>query len=107
MPGFNQQGPMNEGPRTGRGMGPCATTATRPMSGRRFCGMGRGGGGAGRQMGRRGMFGNRFGGGLQDPLESDESLRYQIKNLEEELSALKRQLRDADVAGADNSVVQQ
>ena len=25
MPGFNQQGPNNEGPMTGRGMGRCAT----------------------------------------------------------------------------------
>lgn len=83
MPGFNQRGPMGEGPLTGRKMGRCtnfgagrinetpAETAaelndSEPLNPRSLpgsrpgFGYGRGRGGAGRGMGRQ----NRFRGGF-------------------------------------------
>lgn len=76
MPGFNQKGPMGQGPMTGRRMGRCANAGATPtdqtspenkdasnldtdnLSGRGL-GSGRGRGGAGRGMGRQ----NRNRGG--------------------------------------------
>lgn len=77
MPGFNQTGPMGQGPMTGRRMGRCANKNALPKSqteteikdsnksnvddfAGRGLGWGRGGGlGRGRGMGRQ----NRFRGG--------------------------------------------
>lgn len=79
MPGFNQTGPMGQGPMTGRKMGRCSNLGTNPQNqtaeskdnaiknmpdnfqGRGFgFGRGRGRGGQGFGMGRRNRFGGRF-----------------------------------------------
>jgi hypothetical protein len=77
MPGFNQTGPMGQGPLTGRRMGRCTNYGTtgkyndttapenqterepENFTGRGF-GFGRGRGGRGRGMGFRNRFGGRF-----------------------------------------------
>ena len=41
MPGFNQMGPENKGPMTGRGMGRCARNETSEEPSRDFWGGGR------------------------------------------------------------------
>ncbi len=79
MPGFNQTGPMGQGPMTGRRMGRCANLGTNPknqtveskenanentpenIQGRGFgFGRGRGIGGQGFGMGRRNRFRDSF-----------------------------------------------
>ncbi len=77
MPGFNQTGPMGQGPKTGRRMGRCSNLGTQlnpqstaanenseesipdNLSGRGM-GLGRGRGGRGQGLGRQ----NRFRGGV-------------------------------------------
>ena len=77
MPGFNQTGPMGQGPKTGRRMGRCTNfgakldpqpatanenseeTISENLSGRGL-GLGRGRGGRGHGLGRQ----NRFRGGV-------------------------------------------
>lgn len=77
MPGFNQRGPMGQGPMTGRRMGRCANLDTNPknqvtesnenanenvpenVQGRGF-GFGRGRGRQGFGMGRQNRFGGSF-----------------------------------------------
>lgn len=58
MPAFDGTGPNGEGPRTGRGLGPCPQDANTTVRPRRFPGLGRGPGfgqrGTGRGLGRRG-----------------------------------------------------
>lgn len=52
MPGFDGNGPLGQGPMTGRGMGNCVSTEYNP---RKYLGLGRGQGrgiGAGRGLGR-------------------------------------------------------
>ena len=67
MPGMNGQGPMNQGPRTGRGAGMCQ----RPGQGMgRGAGMGRGrSGGAGLGRRCRGGQGMGFGGGGRNGIQ--------------------------------------
>lgn len=79
MPGFNQTGPIGQGPMTGRRMGRCSNLGTTPQNqtteskdnaienspdnfqGRGFgFGRGRGRGGQGFGMGRQNRFGGRF-----------------------------------------------
>lgn len=87
MAGLNQQGPMNEGPMTGRGRGLCSKNDCRQGYLSR-------GGGLGRGMGRRMRFaqqdvppGNRA--------EVDEpSLQKQVEMLEAELVRIKKQLQN-------------
>lgn len=68
MPNFNGQGPRNEGPMTGRGLGYCAVVidsdekaaniSSRPRQ--RVFGRGRGGQPRGCSRGRGGRWGNRI-----------------------------------------------
>ena len=86
MPNQDKTGPMGQGPRTGRGLGPCACPA-------------RGEGtrqGYGRQGGRgRGFFGNGSGRGFFGKFFSRKnnqvSLEEREKMLEEELQAIREE----------------
>ncbi|MCP4720380.1 MAG: DUF5320 domain-containing protein [Desulfobacteraceae bacterium] len=96
MPGFNQQGPSNQGPMTGRGMGRCTNDpmATSPNFGRgQFRDQGAGfrrGRGQGRGPGR----GQGF---VQGPMAAQapgtmEDLKLRAQALESELNAVKEAL---------------
>ncbi len=94
MPGFNQQGPMNQGSMTGRGMGAC-TNGTKPAS-TGFVTPGRAG--MGFRRGRGCGQGARFGAGYgQRPMAapaavSKEGLMQRADLLESELNAIKEEL---------------
>jgi Family of unknown function (DUF5320) len=102
MPGFNQRGPMNEGPMTGRRRGTCTGTPADTGQGFADNTNARGyGGGMGRRMGRRGCQtpGRGMGYGqwnapapMPDSANQD-TLQNRVNTLEAELSALKDQLR--------------
>ncbi|MBT6337755.1 MAG: DUF5320 domain-containing protein [Desulfobacula sp.] len=99
MPGFNQTGPMNEGPMTGGGRGICTHMAS---PGQRFAGrdVTEYGQGAGRRRGKRGCQG--YGRGIvtnikfeQQPVQAaatKESLKNRAKFLEGELASIKKEL---------------
>lgn len=102
MPGFNQQGPMNQGPMTGRGMGAC-TNGTRPASsglstpgpGRAGMGFRRGRGcGQGAGFGQGGRFGAGYGQRpmAAQPAVSKEGLMQRADLLESELNVIKEEL---------------
>ncbi len=100
MPGFNQQGPSNQGPMTGRGMGHCTNDpmATSPnFGGGQFRGQG-----AGFKRGRCQGMGRSQGPGrgqgyAQGPMTAQtpgtmEDLKLRAQNLESELNAVKEAL---------------
>ncbi|MCP4116132.1 MAG: DUF5320 domain-containing protein [Desulfobacteraceae bacterium] len=97
MPGFNQQGPMNQGPRTGRGRGACAND---PMSGSAGFGRGRSRGqGGGFRRGREFCQGQGWGRGYAPeesaatpPPVTKETLQQRADALEAELKAVKEEL---------------
>ncbi|MEE4241705.1 MAG: DUF5320 domain-containing protein [Desulfopila sp.] len=105
MPGFNQRGPMNEGPMTGRKMGRCFTgselsdaNTSQTHSGAGYGGQGYGGD---RFMGGRGCRGFRRRAVMYEtapPLINEdttatEQLHSQIRKLEIEIETLKNQLQ--------------
>jgi len=102
MPGFNQRGPMNEGPMTGGGRGYC-TGAVDPAQG--FAGRGNGMG-MGRQRGRRGYQaapgqGRGFSGSGQWNMPApaaasttQATLQNRANMLEAELAAIKKQMKN-------------
>jgi hypothetical protein len=99
MPGFNQRGPMNEGPMTGRQRGTCTGA---PVDTQTFADNtnARGyGGGMGRGMGRRGGqgpgrgMGGRWTAPAPTPGSVNQDMQNRINMLEAELSAIKDQLR--------------
>lgn len=94
MPGFNQQGPNNQGPMTGRGMGRCTNdpvaTSTN-FGGGQFRGQG-----AGFRRGRCQGIG-RGQGYAQGPMATQapgtmEDLKLRAQTLESELNAVKEAL---------------
>ncbi len=97
MPGFNQRGPMNEGPMTGGGRGYCTGggNATQGFAGRgNAMGMGR-------QRGRRGYQeapGQGLGAGRWTGPATDSAnqttLQNSVDRLETELAELKNQLKN-------------
>lgn len=93
MPGFNQRGPMNEGPMTGRRRGVCTGVAADP-------GQGFSGRGYGRGFGRRGSqvpgWGRGYGQWASPAMGSvnQDALQNRVNMLEAELSAVKNQLRN-------------
>jgi hypothetical protein len=103
MPGFNQQGPMNQGPMTGGGRGTCANG---PMQGTTGFGRGRANGpgfgtegaGAGFRRGRGAYQGQRWGqgyapGNAASPAPATrETLAQRADQLEAELNAIKEEL---------------
>lgn len=97
MPGFNQRGPMNEGPMTGGGRGICTGSVSRGgwAGAGGFQGYGPG---MGRRQGRRGCWGGGRGfgmaGGQQPayPVSDRESLKTRARFLEDELAAIKEEL---------------
>jgi len=107
MPGLNQRGPENMGPMTGRKMGRCVTETT--TAGQGFGpGMGQGygfGGGFGRGRGCGRGFGRGRGGGWAAPAApgsyapgpaapvTKEDLSLRAQALEQELEAVKKQLK--------------
>lgn len=100
MPGFNQTGPQGQGPRTGRGLGYCASTA----EGRQGIGYGVGRGGipygGGRGLafgGRRGRGGRRGMWAPAPPVHMTDAqeivaLREQAALLQEELAQITARL---------------
>jgi len=98
MPGFNQRGPMNEGPMTGGGRGICTGTVD-PAQG--FAGRGNARG-MGRQGGRRGCQAPGRGrgagqwAGTSPAMGSvnQDTLQNSVNMLEAELAALKNQLKN-------------
>ena len=97
MPGFNQRGPMNEGPMTGRARGNCSGQAG---NGQRFYGRGNAMG-MGRQNNRSGQaVGRGRGYGRRDlfspAADSDaaESLQNSVDALRAELAAVKQQIKE-------------
>ncbi len=102
MPRFNQRGPMNEGPMTGRKRGACTGAGIDTGQGFADSTNTRGyDGGMGRRMGRRGCqtTGRGMGGGQWNapaPMPGSEdqtALQNRVNMLEAELSAIKDQLR--------------
>ena len=76
MPKFDGTGPLGQGPRTGRGFGPCSGGM----------GYGRGfGGGFGMGYGRRQLFTKK---------EEKEVLEDELKDLEDEMQAVKERLSE-------------
>lgn len=92
MPGFNQRGPMDDGPMTGRGKGTCAPG----NSGQGFANQGNMGEnfrGFGRCLGKRGRGYGQWTTPAQDFVNQD-TLQNRIDMLEAELSAIKNQLKN-------------
>ena len=103
MPGFNQQGPNNQGPMTGRRMGICANgpMADSPSMGTPpFRGMGMGfrrgrGAGFGRGMGSfqgRGYGRSYMAAGAPDGAGTMQDLKLRADMLESELASIKEVL---------------
>lgn len=88
MAGFNQNGPMNEGPMTGRGRGLCNKGDDRQGF------IGRGCAGLGRGMGRRMGFGSQNSPSTSRAEVDERPLRTRVEMLEAELAAIKKQLQD-------------
>lgn len=99
MPGFNQQGPWNQGPMTGRGLGPCMAGKSEtpgdyagfpsPMGYGRRCG-------AGHRPGRWAGPGRGYGwqtSAVPEPL-TREALLKRMQVMETELEALKKDLSE-------------
>ncbi|SMD07022.1 hypothetical protein SAMN02746065_12817 [Desulfocicer vacuolatum DSM 3385] len=108
MPGFNQRGPMNEGPMTGRGMGQCNTaynreTGTSAKTTWNTPGYGYGQG-RGMGRGRRGCEVPRWGMGMgrraqmppQPPPVTKTSLADRARQLEAELEAIQNELKQME-----------
>lgn len=105
MPGFNQRGPLNEGPMTGRGLGRCAASSQdaggTPDATWNAPGYGRGGGRAmGRGRCRRAWRGVDPAGDAQvsrllQPARN-EPLALKVRQLESELEVIKNQLKQVD-----------
>ncbi len=88
MPGLNQNGPGNQGPMSGRGQGICNRTNEFRC---------RAAGGTGRRMGRGGGRGLGGGWGQSAPgpaVDTPNALKNRAQILEEELNAIKQQLKD-------------
>lgn len=103
MPGFNQRGPMNQGPMTGRRMGICTNGGTTGATG--FTGAGTAGPmefGQRRGMGRRA--GQGFGGGrgfaqwsmpvAAPPINRETDLKQRADTLQSELNAIREELKN-------------
>lgn len=105
MPGFNQRGPMNEGPMTGRGMGQCSGAYTQETGTPANMAWNAPGYGQGRGMGmgRRGCQPPRRGMGRgrgaqmqmtpQAPPPTKASLAARAQQLEAELKAIQNELK--------------
>lgn len=97
MPGFNQRGPMNEGPMTGRRRGDCARGFDTDPQSNTFTPMGMGNG-KGRKMGRRAGQGPGGGQGYgrmgmdSSVPASEETLKLRVQTLETELDAIRNEL---------------
>ena len=90
MPGFNQGGPENQGPMTGRRQGRCADNANVGGFGGR-CQRGRSG------RGNRGMGNaqwNMPAGQAPSTFDNKNALNQRAQNLENELQAIKQELKN-------------
>lgn len=90
MPGFNQQGPMNQGAMTGRGRGICVNG---PAAG--TAGFGAPGFGLGCRRGRGMGLGQGYARQAPMAVQAEstmESLRLRAEALESELTAIKESL---------------
>ena len=97
MPGFNQRGPLHEGPMTGRGLGRCSASGrdvVRPPDMRGNApGYGRGGGRAmGRGRCRRTWWDVDAAGDSLQLHPAEDDMVQKVYQLEKELSALKNDL---------------
>lgn len=105
MPGFNQKGPMNEGSMTGRGLGRCAASPRNVGDTQDMAGVGSGyGRGQGRAMGRGRCQRIWPGEGMARDAQvsqqlqpaGDEALKLRVRQLENELEALRHQMKRVD-----------
>lgn len=91
MPGFNQRGPENQGPMTGRRQGRCADNDNAGDFGRR-CQGGRS------RRGNRGMANAQWNRPAQQTpnsfVDNKEALKQRAQNLENELQAIKQELNN-------------
>lgn len=100
MPGFDQTGPLGEGPMTGGGRGRCVPGRDVATGRPQLFGLGRGGrpwgGGRGRGRGFGGGFGRRgalpAGDAPNMPVEDPSLLRDEIRALSDEVAALRAEL---------------
>lgn len=97
MPGFNQKGPMNQGPLTGRGRGNCPGGAdpAQGFAGRpNAMGMGRQGGRRGCQAaGRARGYGRCAAPAPIMGSVNQDTLQNSVDRLEAELAAVQKQLK--------------
>jgi len=96
MPGFNQRGPSNQGPMTGRRMGICVQGATAGETAQPVeFGMGRGmGRRAGRGFGRGRGVSPQWGIPPVQPASTKAELAQRAEMLETELNAVKQALNN-------------
>ena len=95
MPGFNQRGPMNEGPMTGRRMGDCVRGVDTGSRNSAFVPMGNGRGrGMGKRAGQGPGGGQRYGRmGMDTSIPpSEDTLKLRVQTLETELNAIRNEL---------------
>lgn len=88
MAGFNQKGPMNEGPMTGRGRGLCHKSDDRQGF------IGRGCTSLSRGLGRKMGFGAQYSQSTSVVEVDERSLLIQVEKIEAELEAIKKQLQN-------------
>lgn len=99
MPGFNQRGPMNEGPATGRRRGFCTGAVETGQGFSRRENAGGYGIGMARRQGRRGCLATGWGGGVDPrpaPINAsvvENTLQDRADRLEAELAEVKIQLK--------------
>ena len=108
MPGGDRTGPAGMGPMTGRGAGFCAGYAVpgymNPVSGRGFCGFGRGGGRGWRHQfyatGLPGRARMGFGFGVPaaaQPVESEvDALKQQAEFLQNSLNQINTRIQEIE-----------
>ena len=93
MPGQDRTGPLGQGARTGRGLGPCGNNAFVGGRNRGFFGRGFGrGGGFGRGFGRG--IANFFGFNRTPVYNQSEDLKNYVSDLEAELKEAKETLKN-------------
>lgn len=99
MPGFNQRGPMNEGPMTGRQMGRCAGGYAWDTGDDQRVGWnapGNRGMGMGRRRCQRPQFGLGMARRARAASSSREMLDLRARQLEMELEAIRNELKGMD-----------
>ncbi len=97
MPGFDQTGPIGNGPRTGRGAGRCLNVLDKQAGGTASgYGLGRGGRPSGCGMGRGAGMRNA-GRGQRGQFFGSDSVQDETMQIQEELSQARERIRDLEI----------